>query len=147
MAKKKLKKNITGLRNQSKSSSHVEVVLDDSTKAAETPSTCPVIHADLDEQSDNDKGWEAHIHLDSNKLCWKPDDEDEVSEEEDSDCEKGDVEDEVIEAGEDDFRTEALHVKLMVLAIEIGDDPRDEDWIPDSLRRKHIARLAQGMLK
>jgi len=35
---------------------------------------------------------------------------------------------------------------LMVLAIEIGDDPQDEDWIPDSLRWKHQARLARGEL-
>jgi len=28
--------------------------------------------------------------------------------------------------------------------IEMGGDPRDEDWIPDRLRRKHEARLVQG---
>src|ERR1700678_2704596 len=32
---------------------------------------------------------------------------------------------------EDEWRNDGLvHVGLMVLAIEIGDDPRDKDWIP-----------------
>jgi len=26
---------------------------------------------------------------------------------------------------------------MMALTVEIGDDPRDKDWIPESLRRKH----------
>ena len=63
-------------------------------------------------------------------------------EEEESDSE--DVEDEVIEASEDEWKSDGLHVALMVLAIEIGDDPRDEDWIPDDLRRKHKARIARS---
>jgi hypothetical protein len=65
MAEKKHKKNITGLCNQSKMASHIKEALDDSTaKAVETA-------PDVDGQSDNDEGWEAHIRLDSNKLCWE----------------------------------------------------------------------------
>lgn len=84
--------------------------------------------------------------MDSHEPCWELDDEGEDSEDECTDRDGGYVEDEVIEAGMDEWRSNGLHVELMVLAIEIGDDPRDEDWIPDSLRWKHNARIAQGKL-
>jgi hypothetical protein len=35
----------------------------------ETAPTHTVFHADVNGQSDNNEGWEAHIGLDSNKLC------------------------------------------------------------------------------
>jgi hypothetical protein len=40
----------------------------------------------------------------------------------DIDEDKGDVEDEAIEAGEDRWRSKGLHIALMVLAIDKGDD-------------------------
>lgn len=58
--------------------------------------------------------------------------------------EDSDVEDEVLEAGEEEWNNKGLHVGLMVLAIEIGDDPRDEDWIPQALQRKHNAKIARS---
>ena len=88
--------------------------------------------ADINRQSDNDKEWDTHIKFDSNKPCWELDDDEEDSENGEEDNE-GDEEDEVIEASEDNWRNEGLHVGLMVLAIEISDDPQDEDWIPDNL--------------
>ncbi|EDR10094.1 uncharacterized protein LACBIDRAFT_325694 [Laccaria bicolor S238N-H82] len=133
MGKKKQKKNITGLRNQPKTASHIK----DNVTVATAPAH-PVTHADVDDQSDNDEGWDPHVRLDSNRPCWDSDDEEKDSEDE------ADVEDEVIEAGEDGWRSESLQVGLMVLAIEIGDDPRDEDWIPEAVRRKHKARMAQA---
>ena len=137
MAKKKLKKNLSGLQNQKASNFHAELeeALDDM--------------ANIDEQSDNeDTEWNAKIRLDSIKPCWDAsnDSDDSKNSELDLDLkDEGGVEDEVMEAGEDEWRNEGLQVGLMVLAIEIRDDPRDEDWIPDSLRWKHNARLAKGM--
>jgi hypothetical protein len=140
----KKKRNITGLRNQSNTASHVKEAPDDSTDAMETPTrTHSVIHANVTE-SDNDVGWDAHVRLDSNKLCWEVDDEQDDSEDEGPSDGEGDVEDEVIEANEDEWRNDGLHVVLMVLAIEVGDDPRDEDWIPEAVRRKQNARIARG---
>ena len=50
MAKKKHKKNITGLRNQSKTTSHVKEAPDDSiAKAVETAPTHTAFHADIDD--------------------------------------------------------------------------------------------------
>jgi hypothetical protein len=155
MAKKKIKRNITGLRNQSKTVSHVDEAPDVSEKGIKISQIHLgiQIHADIvddSEQSDDvdnrDEGWDPHIKLDSNKPCWELDDEGEDSEDEytDKDEADSDVEDEAIEADEDEWRNEGLHVGLMVLAIEIGDDPRDEDWIPNSLRRKQNARIARG---
>lgn len=133
---KKQKRNITSLQNQPKAASHVEESVDVNIKATETPSN-PAM-ADINGQSDNkapDEGWDAHVKFDSNKPCWEFDSDKEESESEED--EDGNVEDEVTEASEGDWRNEGLHVGLMVLAIEIGDDPRDEDWFPDELRRKH----------
>jgi hypothetical protein len=73
---------------------------------------------------------DAHIRLDSNKSCWELDDEGEHSEDE------AGVEDQTIEAGKDEWRSEGLHVALMVLATDIGDDPQDK---ADSLLWKHKA--------
>jgi len=142
LPKKKSKKNITSLQNQSKTASRVEESVNVNSKPMETPPSNPAM-ADINRQSDNDEEWDVHIKFDSNKPCWELDDDEEDSENGEEDNE-GDVEDEVIEASEDNWRNEGLHVGLMVLAIEIGDDPRDEDWIPDNLRRKYKARIAKG---
>ena len=34
------------------------------------------------------------------------------------------------------LQEKGLFVKLMNLAVDNGDDPRDEDWVPEHLRRK-----------
>ena len=69
--------------------------------------------------------------MDSNKLCLELEDESE-DEDDDIDDDEGDVEDELIEAGEDMWRSEGLHIALIVLVIDKGDDPQDEDWIPET---------------
>jgi hypothetical protein len=58
MAKKKIKKNITGLWNQSKLPSHIERTLVDTAKTIKTLSIhlMTQIYADIEEQSDNNEG-------------------------------------------------------------------------------------------
>jgi len=77
--KKKSKKNITGLWNQSKTASHVEESVNVNSKAMETPLSNPAI-ASMNRQSDNDEEWDAHVKFDSNKPCWELDDAEEDSE-------------------------------------------------------------------
>ena len=77
---------------------------------------------------DNDK-WDTHLKPDSMKPCW-----DEESEGEDIGKDEQCKDD---DCGMEDMDNEGFHAKMMALAVEIGDDPRDEDWIPESLRRKH----------
>jgi len=115
----------------------------------EAPSTHPVIHVDLDEKSDNEEDWDAQIRFDSNKPCWRLEDDEEKSDpdEDEPDNNEIGVEADVLEAGDEDWRNEGLHVSMMVLAIDNGDDPQDEDWIPDKLRKKIKKRLARGMSK
>jgi hypothetical protein len=98
----------------------------------ETPLTHPVIHTDIP-PSDNDVGWDAQVRFDSNELCWEFDDEEDKSEDEGLSESEGDGSD-------------GLHVGLMVLAIEIGDDPQDEDWIPKAVQRKQNSRIAKGKI-
>ena len=124
IAKKKLKRNITGLQNQATTASHVEEAFINNAENAEIP-THSVINADMDEQLDNsNEGWNAHIRLDTNKLFWGLNDDEEDSQDEvEEDGGNVAVEDEVIEAGEDEWKNDGLHVGLMILTIEIGDDP------------------------
>ena len=100
----------------------------------------------IDSESDYDENWNAPVRFDSNKPCWELEDSELSSEGEDSENEddKVDVEDEVLEAGDLEWRNEGLHVSLMLIAIDNGDDPRDEDWIPHQLRRKYKTRIAKG---
>jgi hypothetical protein len=82
IAKKNIKKNITSLWNQSKSPFHIQGTLVDTAKTIETSSIYLMtqIYADIEEQLDNNEGWDAHIRLDSNKPCWELDDKGEDNE-------------------------------------------------------------------
>ena len=122
MGNKKQKKKISGLWNQPKMASHVQ----NNDTEVMVPAH-PVTHTDVNDQSDNDKGCDSHVRLDSNRPCLDSDDD----ETEDS-KDEADIKDEVLEVGEDKWRSESLQVGLMVLAIEIRDDPQDEDWIPEA---------------
>lgn len=167
MARKKHKGNISGLRNQPKQPSHVKKAPTDNCESTGTLPIPPpgVINApsdQLDLEADGDDiEWDHQIRPDSSKPVWdlpelaSDDEEEPNSDAETLECEnndeidkagKDDVKDEVTEEGDQHWRGEGLHVGLMVLAIEIGDDPRDEDWIPESVRRMHQARLARGEL-
>ena len=53
---------------------------------------------------------------------------------------------ELEEWGEWEVGTERFHVNLMRLAVDNNDDPRDEDWIPEALKRKEMKRK-KGELK
>ena len=124
---KRQKRNITGLRNRPKPISEPsrieEIALMPSSDIPEQPSP---EHEDEDE----DLGLKC---LDSLKPLWRADDEEESMQEED--LKNG--EDEFDEwDGQQELREESLYIKLMTLAIDSGDDPRDEDWVPEGLRRR-----------
>lgn len=162
MAKKKHKGNISGLCNQPKQHSHVkEASIDTAETLGTTPIPGPSVIApgatvhqpDQVDSDDEDIDWNPFVRPESGKPAWDmpdlaPDDEEEPESEpemSDTECENSDVENEVIEAGDEHWRGDGLHVNMMVMAIENGNDPQDEDWIPESIRKKHQARLARGM--
>jgi hypothetical protein len=64
--------------------SHIEETLVDTAKTIKTSTIhlMTQIYADIEEQSDNNKGWEldAHIRLNSKKPCWELDDKGEDGE-------------------------------------------------------------------
>ena len=64
------------------------------------------------------------------KPCWDKESEGEDLGEEEQ-CEDDD------DCGMVDMDNEGFHVKMMALAVEIGDNPQDNDWILESLQRKH----------
>jgi hypothetical protein len=57
------------------------------------------------------------------------------------DSDEEDVEPEDLEEWDDwEVGNDGFYVNLMRLAIDQGDDPRDEDWIPEHLKRKQLKR-------
>jgi hypothetical protein len=120
---KRQKRNISGLKNQPKPipepSSTESPVVEPTSTIQEQLSLDP---EDTAENADEDLGLRCP---DSLKPLWRADDDDEG-------C---------MQAGEEledgwELREENLYIKLMTLAIDNGDDPRDEDWVPRGLRRK-----------
>ena len=124
---KRQKRNISGLRNQPKPIFEPSPTEATATKpSSDIPAQPNPDHEDEDE----DLGLRC---LDSLKLLWRADDEEESTEEEDP----KNREDEFDEwDGQQEFGEESLYIKLMTLAIDSGDDPRDDDWVPEGLRRR-----------
>jgi hypothetical protein len=57
------------------------------------------------------------------------------------DSDEEDVEPEDLEEWDDwEVGKDGFYVNLMRFAIDQGDDPRDEDWIPENLKRKQLKR-------
>jgi hypothetical protein len=130
MAKKK--RNITGLRNQPKSTpSHVE--------STDVP---PISNSDLPQSSDaqaadpDEEEWCPNLQFDSCKPEWDASDtEDDIDSEDEQDF---------LDSKEEQrpgvnirrYRNNGLYVALMRTAIRAGDDPRDEDWVPKKVRKR-----------
>jgi hypothetical protein len=120
--KHKQKKKITGLRNQPKAA--VPPL-----HSSPTPEPVPESQESRADDPEEDVNWSPHTRFDSLKVAWDGN----KSEDEEDDTEIGTEE----EWGDwNELGQEGLHVMLMKLAMENGDDPRDEDWVPEVLRRK-----------
>jgi hypothetical protein len=70
----------------------------------------------IDNDAD-DEEWMPNWHLpfDSNKPMWNDESEDGIDRK---------------------YRNKGWYVALMRMAIEVGDDPLDEDWVPKKTRKK-----------
>jgi hypothetical protein len=101
MARKKQKRNVTGLRNQPKKT-----------------------HETLSNTEDEDEGWNTRMRFESLRPCWEMDSDGSENENEDE---------QYLEEDWSGFHVAGLQEKMMIFAINCGDDPRDEDWVP---RRK-----------
>jgi len=139
--RKKVKRNISGLRNQPKATAPEPDTVDECQHEAQPSNVAEPSRDgtegdqrelvgvepgddDMDDKdSDVDEKWDTHLRLGSTKPCWDEDSEDEYIGE--------------VGCGMEDIANEEFQAKMVALAVELGDDPRDEDWIPESLRRKH----------
>jgi len=156
MAKKRSKKNISGLRNQPST-------VQTTSHGCQVASTAPVIDAidaGNEHDPDSDCEWDTGVKHDSVKTCWDVDSDEEEEEDvvsigvinggEEVDHETlaaaADAEDEAEaqEAADQEFKNDGLYVAQMILAIDQGDDPRDEDWVPDHLARKRLRRKTRA---
>jgi len=156
MVKKRCKKNISGLRNQQSDTSvtsHPSQAVPKSTapslsfqtalNSPENDIDAPKDAADSAAGDENsDEGWRTGVRLDSTKPCWDEDSDTDSDMESDN---EGSVEDEIMEESDEQWNNEGIHVGLMRLAIDQGDDPRDEDWIPEELKRKRARRKKKGV--
>ncbi|EDR06554.1 uncharacterized protein LACBIDRAFT_300092 [Laccaria bicolor S238N-H82] len=135
--KKKVKRNISGLRNQSKPTTGVshtdsEPICGPRVETSHTPDL--LIDNDLDDVDDEE--WVPNVHVDSSRpVC------DGV--ESDGDIDSEDEEDfldkvEEIRPGVNPrkYRNKGLYVALMRMAMDVGDNLMDEDWVPKKTRKK-----------
>jgi hypothetical protein len=123
MRGKKQKRNLAGLRNQPKLAS---LALDNS--QAPPPSRS----ADPSSTEDDDPAWEL-CERDSLRPNWEESDESVHEDDGEVEWNSG-----WLDLGEEE---KDLHASLLRFAMANGDDPRDEDWVPKSLRRKRVGRL------
>lgn len=138
MAKKKSKRNITGLQNQSKSvSSHVEST--DATPQISGLSDAQIEQADLDEEE-----WCPNLQFDSSKPNWDASDtEDDIDSEDEQDyLDKNEQSRPGVNIRR--YRNNGLYVALMRTAIQAGDDLRDE--VTRDTRKK-LRREKKGALE
>jgi hypothetical protein len=140
----------SGLRNQPKATASSPDIADESQHEAEPskllshPEMAPkfsqswLVHNtglsndEMDDNVSDDDGRDPHLKPDSIKPCWN----------EKSDGEDEQYEDEVVMAN---IANMEFQEKMVALAVELGDDPRDEDWVAGSLRRKYH-RVKKGEL-
>ncbi|KAG6867212.1 hypothetical protein C0993_005595, partial [Termitomyces sp. T159_Od127] len=97
--------------------------------------------------NESDQDWDPLLELDSLKPCWEK--EDQESEDENTDDENMEILMEGWDDGiDDDEAAELWHVRLVKLAIENEDDPRDEEWVPAELRKKYLRKIKdhRGMM-
>ncbi|KAF8522028.1 hypothetical protein JB92DRAFT_3141090 [Gautieria morchelliformis] len=118
----KCRRNITGLRNQGGEPSGTDL------PNVEPPANHPSDGPSPSDQPDEDEGLQ--LHLDSTRVLM---DNDEAG------IESGSEVEEMSELG--DWDDEELQEKMYMLAVNIGDDPSDEDWIPPELRPKKKVRI------
>jgi len=99
------------------------------------PRCCGLPDPRIDNDAD-DEEWMPNLPFDSNKPMWN----DEESEDDIDSENEEDFLDKVVEekpgVNPRKYRNKSWYVALMRMAIEVGDDPLDEDWVPKKTRKK-----------
>ena len=142
MAKKKSKRNITGLWNQLKlAPSHVESTdsVPPISRSSDTPQGSNG-QPDLDEEE-----WCPNLQFDSSTPDWDASDtKDDIDSEDEQDfLDKKEEKRPGVNVRK--YRNNGLYVALMRTAIQAGDDLRDEEWVPKDARKK-LRREKKGTL-
>jgi hypothetical protein len=129
MAKKKSKRNIAGLRNQPKSTPHIESM------NAVPNSGSPRVSNEQTDSADEEE-WCPNLQFDSYKPDWNASDtEDDIDSEDEQDfLDRRQKQKPGVNVRK--YRNNGLYVALMRAAIRSGDDPRDEDWVSRRTQKK-----------
>ena len=97
-------------------------------KALKPAEDTSIIHNGHEDKQTSDEDWDANLQWDSLKPMLSEEDEEEGEWDIDSELH---------------LDSEGLHARLINWAIENGDDPQDEDWIPPTLWAK--SRKQRGL--
>jgi len=91
----------------------------------------------IDNDAADDEDWTPNQPFDSNKPMWNDEEsEDDIESENEQDFLDKIVEEEKPRVNLRKYRNKSWYVALMRMAIEVGDDPLDEDWVPKETRKK-----------
>ena len=126
-------RNTTGLRNQSTQSSVPELPNGEHLGNDIEPASAQVPHNSHKPSSSDKPEQELGLHLDSTRFLI--DDDDDAGMESDSDVEE-------LSLGED-WEDKDLQERMFKLAVNEGDDPSDEDWLPYELKKKKKPKIGQ----
>jgi len=116
-------RNTAGLRNQSTQSSVPQLPNGEHLGNDIEPASAQVSHDSHVPSSSDKPERELGIHLDSTRFLINDDD---AGMESDSDVEE-------LSSGED-WEDKDLQERMFKLAVKEGDDPLDEDWLPDKMQ-------------
>ena len=125
-------RNTTGLRNQSTQSSVPKLPNGEHLGNDIEPAGAQVPRNSHDPSSSDKPERELGLHLDSTRFLINDDD---AGMESDSDVEE-------LSSGED-WDDEDLQERMFKLAMNEGDDPSDEDWLPYELKKKKKPKIGQ----
>ena len=97
-------------------------------------------HLNIDDENDEpDEKWVPNLKFDSNKVKWNDESgsEDDIESDNEEDfLDKTQEIRPVAGVNPRRYRNNGLYVSLMRMAINVGDDLMDEDWVPKETRKK-----------
>ena len=129
--KKKPKRNISGLLNQKTTIPAIDV-----SHESRNPSTQPDPNID-DENDEPDEEWVPNLKFDSNKVKWNDESGSEDDIESDNEEDFLDKTQEIKQGvSPRRYRNKGLYISLIRMAINVGDDLMDEDWVPKETKKK-----------
>ena len=135
--KKKPRHDISGLKKQPKLTTDSCHIMNKPMTCASDTTAPPVSPDPQINNNTDDEEWTPNLPFDSNKPVWNDkESEDNIDSENEEDFLDKIVEEEMPGVNPRKYRNKSWYVALMRIAIEVGNDLLDEDWVPKKMRKK-----------